>query len=288
MLDGKEIERLISTVLREDIGPGDITSQAVVDPNLKGTAVIQAKEKGILAGIKIAKKVFEKTDPNLKFTPFFKDGDRIKPQQKIASIKGSIRSILKGERTALNFLQQLSGVATYTSRFVDKVKGTSVKILDTRKTVPNLRALQKYAVRLGGGKNHRMGLFDMVLIKENHIKAAGGISEAIKKAKSFSSKRIKDKKLKIEVETKTLKQVEEAVRMGVDIIMLDNMSLSQIKKAIKIIRLLDEKIKIEVSGEIDLNRVKQIARAGVDFISVGALTHSAKALDFSLKVVSLK
>lgn len=288
MLDGKEIEKLIARALREDVGPGDITSQAVVDPDLKGTAVIRAKEKGILAGIKIAEKVFKKVDLNLRFTPFFKDGDRIKPQAKIASIKGNIRSILKAERTALNFLQQLSGVATNTSRSVNKVKGTSVKILDTRKTVPNLRALQKYAVRLGGGKNHRMGLYDMILIKENHIKAAGGVPEAIKRAKFFSSKRVKNKKLKIEVEAKTLKETEEAARMGVDMIMLDNMSLSQIKKAIKIIRSLDEKIKIEVSGKIELNKIKQIAQTGVDFISVGALTHSAKALDFSLEVVSLK
>lgn len=288
MLDGKEIEKLIALALREDIEPGDITSRSVVDRNLKGTAVIQAKEKGILAGIKIAEEVFKKVDPNLKFTPFFKDGDRIKPQEKIASIKGDVRGILKAERTALNFLQQLSGVATYTSRFVDKIKGRSAKILDTRKTVPGLRALQKYAVRLGGGKNHRMGLYDMILIKENHIKAAGSVSEAIQRAKSFFSKRIKDKRMKIEVETKTLKQTKEAARMGVDTIMLDNMSLNQIKMAVKIIRSSDKRTKIEVSGKINLNRVKQIAQTGVDFISVGALTHSAKALDFSLKVVTLK
>ena len=191
MLKDKEIGKVIDRALGEDIGSGDITSNSVVDHNLKGTAVIGVKESGILAGIKIAERVFKKVDPNLKFISFLKDGNRIKPTDKIASITGNIRNILKAERTALNFLQQLSGVATLTFRFVDIVKGTPVRILDTRKTVPGLRALQKYAVRLGGGKNHRMGLYDMILIKENHIKAAGSISEAVIRAKSFNKKRIK-------------------------------------------------------------------------------------------------
>jgi nicotinate-nucleotide pyrophosphorylase (carboxylating) len=288
MLKDKEIEKVIDRALGEDIGSGDISSRSVVDHNLKGTAVIGAKESGILAGIKIAERVFKKVDPNLKFISFFKDGDRIKPKDKIASVTGSIRSILKAERTALNFVQQLSGVATYTSGFVKMTKGTSVQILDTRKTVPGLRALQKYAVRLGGGRNHRMGLYDMILIKENHIKPAGSISEAIKRAKSFSKKRFRDRKLKIEVEAKSLRETEQAAKMGVDMIMLDNMPLNQIKKAVKIIRSSGRRTKIEVSGNIELNHVKQIARTGVDFISVGALTHSAKALDFSLKVVAIK
>jgi nicotinate-nucleotide pyrophosphorylase (carboxylating) len=283
----KEIDRLIALALHEDVGSGDLTSEAVVDGKLRGTALIRAKEKGLLAGIKVAETVFKKVDPELKFTAFLKDGAKIKPKEKIASIKGNMRSILKAERTALNFLQQLSGVATYTASFVDKVKGTSVEILDTRKTVPALRDLQKKAVKSGGGENHRMGLYDMILIKENHIKAAGGISRAIKKAKSFASKRFKGKRLRIEVEAKTLKETEQAARLGVDVIMLDNMSLKQIKKAVKIIRSFDKKVKIEVSGKMDLNRVRQIAKTGVDFISVGALTHSAKALDFSLEVVAL-
>ncbi len=287
-MNGKEIEKLIDRALGEDTGSGDITSQCVVGRNLKGTAMIQAKEKGILAGIKIARRIFNKADHNLKFIPFKRDGDRIKPQDKIATIDGNIRSILKAERTALNFLQQLSGVATFTSTFVNKVKGTSVRILDTRKTIPGLRALQKYAVRLGGGQNHRMGLYDMILIKENHIKAAGGVAEAIKRAKSISEKMLVNRKSEIEVETRTLKEVEKAAQMGVDMIMLDNMSLPQIKKAVKIIRSIDKKIKIEVSGNIDFSNVRQIAKTGIDFISVGALTHSAKALDFSLKVVALK
>jgi len=288
MSNGKEIEKLIDRALREDVGFGDVTSNSVVDHNLKGTAVIQAKETGILAGMKIAQKVFKKVDPKLRFTSFLRDGDRIRPKDRIASVEGNIRSILKAERTALNFVQQLSGVATYTASFVDKVKGTSIRILDTRKTVPGLRALQKYAVRLGGGKNHRMGLHDMILIKENHIKAAGGISEAIKKAKSFSKKRSQKKRLRIEVETKTLGETEQAAKMGVDVIMLDNMPLSQIKKAVKIINAFDRRIKIEVSGNIKLNQAKRIASTGVDFISVGALTHSAKALDLSLKVAASK
>lgn len=288
MTNGKEIEKLIDRALWEDIGPGDVTSQVVVNRDLKGTAIILVKEKGILAGLKIAQKIFKKVDPDLKFNAFKRDGDRIKPQDKIASITGNIRNILKGERTALNFLQQLSGVATYTSSFVNKIKGISVEILDTRKTVPGLRALQKYAVKLGGGHNHRMGLYDMILIKENHIRTAGGITEAIKRAMSFSKKKLKTRNPKIEVETKTLKEVEKAAQMGVDMIMLDNMSLPQIRKAVKIARSFDKNIKIEVSGNIGLNQVRQIAKTGIDFISVGGLTHSAKALDFSLKVVALK
>ena len=287
MPDDKEIENLIVRALSEDVGSGDITSWAVVDKNFKGTAVIRAKEKGTLAGIKVTEKVFKKVDPKLKFTPFLRDGDKIRPKEKIASVKGNIRSILKAERTALNFLQQLSGVATYTASFVNKVKGTPVKILDTRKTVPALRALQKQAVKSGGGENHRMGLYDMILIKENHIKAAGGIRQAVKRAKSFALKRFKGERLKIEVEVKTLKETGQAARLGVDMIMLDNMSLIRIKKAVKIIRSYDKKVKIEVSGKIDLNRVRQIAKTGVDFISVGALTHSAEALDFNLEVVAL-
>lgn len=287
MLIDKKIEQLITLVLHEDIGSGDVTSKAAVDSGLRGTALIWAKEKGVLAGIKVAEKVFKKVDSNLRFTAFLKDGDRIKPKQKIASIIGSVRSILKAERTALNFLQQLSGVATYTASFADKVKGTPARILDTRKTVPALRALQKQAVNSGGGENHRMGLYDMILIKENHIKTAGSISEAIKGAKLYSSKKSKGKRLKIEVETKTLREAEQAARLGVDMIMLDNMSLNQIKKAVKIIRSHDKKVKIEVSGNVELNEVRRIATTGVDFISVGVLTHSAKALDFSLKVVAL-
>lgn len=288
IMNGKEIEKMIDRALREDIGSGDITSQCVVDRDLKGSAIILAKEKGILAGLKIARRIFNKVDPDLKFIPFFKDGDKIKPQDKMASIEGNIRSILKAERTALNFLQQLSGVATFTSAYVNKVKGTSVRILDTRKTIPGLRALQKYAVKLGGGQNHRLGLYDMILIKENHIKVAGGITEAIKRAKSISKKMLVNRKPEIEVETRTLKEVEKAAQMGVDMIMLDNMSLPQIKKAVKIIRSIDKKIKIEVSGNIELSDVRQIAKTGIDFISVGAVTHSAKAIDFSLKVVALK
>ena len=280
----REIDKLIALALAEDVGSGDLTSQAVVDGKLRGTALIRAKEKGVLAGIQVAQRVFKKADPTLKFTSFFKEGDRIRPKDRIALIKGSVRSILKAERTALNFLQQLSGVATYTSGFVAEVKGTPVKILDTRKTVPGLRTFQKQAVRSGGGQNHRMGLYDMILIKENHIKAAGSLSRAVNAAKSYSSRKLGGKRSRIEVEAKTLKEAGQAARLGVDMIMLDNMSLKHIKKAVRIIKSHDRKVKIEASGEIRLNRVKEIARAGVDFISVGALTHSAQALDFSLEV----
>lgn len=287
MRDDKQIDHLVALALREDIGSGDVTSKAVVDSGLRGAALIRAKEKGVLAGIKIARIIFKKVDRTLEFTSFFEDGDTIRLNDRIALITGNVRSILKGERTALNFLQQLSGVATYTASFVDKVKGTRVKILDTRKTVPNLRSLQKQGIKAGGGQNHRRGLYDMILIKENHIRAAGSISEAIKRAKLYSSNKSRGRRLKIEVETKTLKQAEQAAKLGLDMIMLDNMPLNQIKKAVKTIRWHDKKVRIEVSGNVELNELRRIAATGVDFISVGALTHSAKALDFSLKVVTL-
>jgi nicotinate-nucleotide pyrophosphorylase (carboxylating) len=201
--------------------------------------------------------------------------------EEVATLKGSVRSILSGERTALNFLQRLSGIATLTSKYVEKIKDTEAKILDTRKTTPGLRVLEKYAVKMGGGENHRMGLFDMILIKDNHIKAVGNISKAIQKA------RVKYPNERIEVETKNLDEVADAVNSGADWIMLDNMSIEETKKTVKVIRSSPRKIKIETSGRIDLNNVREVALTDVDFISVGALTHSAPALDFSLLLIEL-
>jgi nicotinate-nucleotide pyrophosphorylase (carboxylating) len=208
-----------------------------------------------------------------------RDGQKVRKGEKIASIEGKAKDILTAERTALNFLQRLSGIATMTSKYVEKTKRTKAKILDTRKTTPGLRTLEKQAVKAGGGQNHRMGLFDMFLIKENHIKAAGGITQAVKKAKS------RRKKEKIEVEVRNPSELKEALQSKPDWIMLDNMSTEQMKKAVSIIRAVDPKIKIEASGNVNLKNVRKIALAGVDFISVGALTHSAPALDLSLILI---
>jgi nicotinate-nucleotide pyrophosphorylase (carboxylating) len=271
-----KIRHLIEWSLSEDIGKGDLTSEAIIEQDLLTEGTIVAKEEGVIAGLEIAKTVFHHLDPNLVFESSFKDGSRVIRGEEVATLKGSVRSILSGERTALNFLQRLSGIATLTSKYVEKIKDTEVKILDTRKTTPGLRALEKYAVKMGGGENHRMGLFDMILIKENHIKAVGSISKAIQKAiAKYPNERI-------EVETKNLDEVADAVNSGADWIMLDNMSVEETKKAVKIIRSSKKEIKIEASGRIDLNNVREVALTGVNFISVGALTHSAPALDLSL------
>lgn len=289
-----EIQKLIELSLKEDIGAGDITSDALIHKNLLGKAEIVAKQKGVLAGIKIAEKVFKKKDPNLFFIPLKKDGENFKPNDKIAIIEGRVKSILKCERTALNFLQKLSGIATLTQSFVSKMKGKKIKILDTRKTTPGFRILEKYAVKAGGGENHRMGLYDMILIKENHIKAAGDISSAIQKAKKalgnkdFVKKFSKKKKIKIEVETKNLNEVKDALGFKIDMIMLDNMPIQMIKKASQIIRSSKKNIKIEVSGNIDLKNLRDYSNLDIDYISIGAITHSSKAIDLSLNLIEIR
>ena len=276
-----KIRHLIELSLSEDIGKGDLTSEAVIDEGVLAKGIIVAKEEGVLAGLDIAKTVFLQSDPDFVFESPFKDGNKVMRGEEVATLKGRAKSILSGERTALNFLQHLSGIATLTSKYVERVKDTGIKILDTRKTTPGLRWLEKYAVKMGGGENHRMGLFDMILIKENHIKAVGSISKAVQKAKA------KYPMKKIEVETRNLGEVKEAVNSEVDWIMLDNMSTDEIKKAVKVIRSSRKETKIEASGRIDLNNVRELALTGVDFISMGALTHSAPALDFSLLLVEL-
>lgn len=289
-----EIQKLIELALKEDIGAGDITSDALIHKNLLGKAEIVAKQKGVLAGIKIAEKVFKKKDPNLFFIPLKKDGENFKPNDKIAIIEGRVKSILKCERTALNFLQKLSGIATLTQSFVSKMKGEKIKILDTRKTTPGFRILEKYAVKAGGGENHRMGLYDMILIKENHIKTVKNISSAIQKAKKtlenkdFVKKFSKKKKIKIEVETKNLNEVRDALGFKIDMIMLDNMPIQMIKKASQIIRGSKKKIKIEVSGNIDLKNLRDYSKLDIDYISIGAITHSSKAIDLSLNLIEIR
>ncbi len=275
-LDLRAVEKIVSQSLKEDIGRGDITTNSIVDSKLKCVAVIKSKDTGVVAGNPVAELVFKKLDPKIKYVSKKKDGDAIKPGDTIAEIRGSVRTVLTGERLALNILQRLSGIATLSKKFVEKTKGTGVKVLDTRKTTPGLRILQKYAVTVGGCYNHRFGLFDGVLIKNNHITIAGGIEKAVNKV------RAKHKNKEIEVETTNYKQVREALKAGADIIMLDNMQPDKIKNALKII---DKKAKTEASGGINISNISEYAKTGVDYISVGALTHSAKSLDIGLYVI---
>jgi nicotinate-nucleotide pyrophosphorylase (carboxylating) len=278
MLDS-QIKHLVRLALSEDIGKKDLTSDAVVRRGLIGKAVIEAKEQGVLAGLPVAQMVFKTVDAQLAFIMLRRDGQRTRKGEKVVLIEGEVRSILTAERTALNFLQRLSGIATLTSQYVERLKGTKAKVLDTRKTTPGLRILEKYAVKTGGGHNHRMGLFDMVLIKENHIKAAGSVSQAMKLAKTEC------KGQKLEVEVRSLTELKEALKSEPDWIMLDNMDIQKMKRAVSMIRSFSPGIKIEASGGVELKNVRRIASTGVDFISVGALTHSAPALDLSLKVI---
>jgi nicotinate-nucleotide pyrophosphorylase (carboxylating) len=270
------IQNIITAALKEDIQTGDITTNLIIPRGQKAKAYFLAKESGVIAGLPVAKEVFKKLDNKILWKSFIKEGGCVQAGTIIAEVKGDLRTLLSCERTALNILQRMSGIATLTSTYVDAVKDTNVKILDTRKTAPGLRLLDKYAVKTGGGKNHRIGLFDMVLIKDNHIKTAGNITNAVSKIKTGSKK-----KIKIEVETRTLDEVVEAIMCKVDIIMLDNMAVETMRKAIKLI---DRKTKTEASGNVNLNTLKKIAKTGVDYISVGAITHSVKALDISMKI----
>jgi nicotinate-nucleotide pyrophosphorylase (carboxylating) len=268
---------LIRHALSEDLGEGDVTSEAIIPADASATAEIKAKQDLVLAGIDVAREVFHHLDPSIKFEQLAKDGDKIKTGAVLARVSGKTRVLLAGERVALNVLQHLSGIATLTARYVEKLSGTKARILDTRKTIPGLRQLEKYAVRMGGGKNHRMGLFDMVLIKDNHIKAAGGITIAVGRVRE----KLRDR-FKIEVEAKTLDEVREALAAKADIIMLDNMTLDRMKEAVKLIA---GKALVEASGNVTLETVRAVAETGVDLISVGALTHSAPAADISMKIM---
>jgi nicotinate-nucleotide pyrophosphorylase (carboxylating) len=276
MLPRYALTEFIKKALAEDIGEGDITTETVLLGSETGTAAASAKGNLIVAGIEIFGEVFLTLDPALTFTPLKKDGDRALNGEFLAQIAGSLASILTAERVALNLFQRMSGIATMTRRYVDEIAQTKVKILDTRKTAPGLRFFDKYAVRVGGGFNHRFALYDGVLIKDNHIAAAGGISEAVGRAK----KNIPHT-LKIEVEVKNSDELEEALLAGVDAILLDNMNAAQIAQAVKIA---NGRIPLEASGNMTLANVRSVAETGVDFISVGALTHSVLAADISLNI----
>ncbi|MDA3879466.1 MAG: carboxylating nicotinate-nucleotide diphosphorylase [Prolixibacteraceae bacterium] len=270
------IAPVIEAGFKEDINTGDITTDLLISADTQTTAIMIAKADGVIAGLPVAENVFKYLDPNVKLTYHVNDGDKVKYGDLICTIEGAYRALLTGERLALNFLQRMSGIATETAKYVEAIKNTKTKILDTRKTVPGLRLLDKYAVKAGGGTNHRIGLYDMVMIKDNHISVAGGITNAIHAIKSNI-----DKNIKIEVETTTIDEVKEALSSEADIIMLDNMDNETMKTAVKII---DGKAKVEASGNMTLERVKEVAETGVDFISIGALTHSVIALDISQKI----
>jgi len=274
-----QIEEIIDRALAEDLVKGDVTTDALIPADRRGTGLIVAKKEGILAGINVAKQVFHQVDPELKAEVLLEDGMRVKPGTKLAKVSGSIASILKAERVALNFLQRLSGIASETNRYVEAVKGLPVRIMDTRKTTPGLRSLEKHAVKAGGGDNHRMSLGDGILIKDNHLAALRSqglnIKEIIARARQNAPQRFP-----VEVEVATASEALEAVEAGADIVMLDNMSLQDMGKAVKSIR---GRALIEASGGITLDNVRAVAETGVDLISIGALTHSAKALDISLE-----
>jgi nicotinate-nucleotide pyrophosphorylase (carboxylating) len=276
----KQLDKVIDVALAEDIRYGDITSQTLVPTDLSGKASLLVKEKGILAGIEVARRVFQRVDPLLEVAVLIKDGNAIKPGDIAGNISGSVISILKAERTALNFLQRLSGIASLTARYMAKTKGTDARIYDTRKTTPGLRALEKYAVRMGGGQNHRMNLGDAVLIKDNHINAlrATGMNiiDIVAKARRNAPAGIT-----IEVEAKNISEAREALQAGADIIMLDNMNLEDMGQVVKMAA---GRARIEASGGITLANVRQVALTGVDMISIGALTHSYKSLDISLEL----
>jgi nicotinate-nucleotide pyrophosphorylase (carboxylating) len=268
------IDRLIEQALLEDIHTGDITTRAVVPEPRPAEARLIAKEDLVVAGLLIAGRVFTRLDPDVIFSPSFSEGDSASKGDVLATLRGDAADLLMGERVALNLLQRMCGIATLTSRFVAAVSGTKARIVDTRKTTPGLREIEKYAVRIGGGINHRTGLYDGVLIKENHISAAGGITEAIRRARAYIPHT-----LKIEIETETLSQVDEALAAGADIIMLDNMGLDEMRSAVATIA---GRALVEASGGVNLETVRAIAETGVDIISVGALTHSPRAMDISM------
>jgi nicotinate-nucleotide pyrophosphorylase (carboxylating) len=273
----KSAEVLFDLAYAEDIGDGDITTNNLVPPDSSKTAILVAKENGIVAGLPIAELVFKKFDENIEWNEKMPDGSEVKPGDVLVEFKGNYRALLTGERKALNFLQRLSGIASYAGKCMKEVKGHNVEILDTRKTLPGYRHLDKYAVRIGGASNHRFGLYDMVMIKDNHIQVAGGIKEAVSAIRSKIPKSIK-----IEVETTTLHQVQQALDADVDIIMLDNMSSKMMKEAVQLI---NGRAKIEASGNMTLKRIRKVAATGVNYISIGALTHSVKALDISQRII---
>ncbi|MDY7993675.1 carboxylating nicotinate-nucleotide diphosphorylase [Paenibacillus polymyxa] len=279
----EELTAQIRSWLREDTGSGDVTTRWTIEQGHQSKAVIHAKESGVVAGLPVAALVFQVVDPSLSFTPLVVDGQWIEKGSVLAEVTGSTHAILTGERLALNLLQRMSGIATRTRAFIDQLHGLSTRLVDTRKTTPGHRLLEKYAVRVGGGSNHRFGLYDAVMIKDNHIKGAGGIEQAVSRARANIPHT-----MTIEVETENMKQVQEALEAGADIIMLDNMSVPDMKEAVRFIRERAPHVKTEASGNVSLDTVREMAESGVDVISVGRLTYSFHNLDISLDLNAKK
>ncbi len=274
-----QIEGIIKMALEEDIGAGDLTTLNTIPPEQRAKGLFRAKRDCTVAGLFLLERLFSFLDSNVQIRCLCRDGDQVSRGTVIAEAEGVVRALLMGERTALNFLQRLSGTATLTRRYVDTIKDLPSKIIDTRKTTPGLRTLEKYAVRMGGGTNHRLGLYDAAIIKDNHIAASGSIAQAVENVRSNSPFMSR-----VEVECEDLKQVQKALDAKADVIMLDNMDTATMKEAVKLIK---KRVWVEASGGITMERVREVAEAGVDFISVGALTHSAPAVDFNMKIVSV-
>lgn len=275
----KYLDNFISQAIAEDIGEGDHSSLSAIPANLQGKAKLKIKEAGIIAGLELAHEIFKKIDPKLSVHFFKTDGERVSVGEIAFEVRGPVRSILGAERLVLNCMQRMSGIATYTNYLCELIEGTKAKILDTRKTTPNLRPLEKWAVIIGGGTNHRFALYDMIMLKDNHVDYSGGISEALKSANKYLMQT--GKQIKIEIETRNLEEVKEVISNGVaDIIMLDNMNPATVKQAVELVA---GKMKTEASGGITEENLLEMAQTGVDYISVGALTHSVKSMDMSLK-----
>lgn len=273
------INKLLDLGIEEDINTGDITTESIIPASMNGVATMTAKQDGVISGLDIVKMVYDRFQDNVVFTPYFNDGDAVRKGDVILRIEASYPTLLRGERLSLNIFQRMSGIATETAKYVRELEGTHTELLDTRKTAPGLRVLDKMAVKHGGGTNHRMGLYDMAMIKDNHIKMAGGIAKAVEQVRAHIAEGIK-----VEVETTNLDEVHQAIEAGADIIMLDNMDNKTMAEAVGIIRASGKGIKTEASGNMNIARLKEVAATGVDYISVGALTHTVKAMDISMNV----
>lgn len=272
------IDDLLTLAFAEDVGDGDHTTLSTIPADAMGKQQLIVKEEGILAGVDVARMVFDKFDPSLKMTVFINDGAHVKPGDVAFVVEGPVRSLLQTERTMLNIMQRMSGIATMTAKYQEKLSGLKTKVLDTRKTTPGMRMLEKEAVKIGGGMNHRIGLFDMILIKDNHVDFAGSITNAVNRARAYLKEKGKD--LKIEVEVRNTPEIEEALSLNVDRIMLDNFTPERTREAVELI---NGRCEIESSGGITLDTLREYGECGVDYISVGALTHSVKGLDMSFK-----
>ena len=273
------ITKLLDLGIEEDINTGDITTESIIPESMNAVATMTAKQEGVISGLEIVKMVYDRFQSDVVFTPYFKDGDQVKKGDVILKIEATYPTLLRGERLSLNLFQRMCGIATETAKYVKELKGTSTELLDTRKTAPGLRVLDKLAVKHGGGTNHRMGLYDMAMIKDNHIKMAGGITKAVEQVRARIAEGIK-----IEVETTNLDEVKEAIAAGADIIILDNMGNEAMAEAVATIKAADKGIKTEASGNMSIPRLIEVAATGVDYISVGALTHTVKAMDISMNI----